>query len=445
LSPEQARSFARDVHCDVLITGAFLVNGGQLRLDTHWVSGRTGAALGSATQTSAMDEILPLIADTADRVHRELQLPDLAAPDAAAMFVVANPAAYRLYREAEERRSQWDAKSAIELYRQAAVLDPKSPMIPIGMAGAYSVLGREALAVEEASRAETLAARLPREQALQVTAAAETIRQQPRKAADAYRTLLALRPGSVEYRRQLIGALSGSGQIAEAQTAISDAQKQLGNQDEDPRFDSTVSDHYSLVGDWARSLAWAEKGIAEAKRRGSLIIYGRLLTTASQAHLHLKQYAEATSETQEALAMAKRFDDYSGELRALNRLGQIDVATGDLRQAEQVLNEALHLEQALGESQRKIHTLGALGDLAQKGGHSREALALYQEQLALATNFGYPDYIALAKLNVANAELQLGDRKAAEAGMRAVLALSRTVGDHDTESRAKKALAGLRQ
>ena len=152
--------------------------------------------------------------------------------------------------------------------------------------------------------------------------------------------------------------------------------------------DSIIADLYSARGSWTEALKWAEAGMTESQRRGALILYERLLTTASQANLYLKRYAAAEAQTRQALDLATRFDDASGRLRALNRMGQIDTAQGNLVAAENSLVAALAMERKFDQRQRQLHTLLNLSRLDEKRGDLRAASANALQARLLADALG---------------------------------------------------------
>jgi DNA-binding winged helix-turn-helix (wHTH) protein/tetratricopeptide (TPR) repeat protein len=454
LGPETLRRVCADLDCDEVVTGSYLVSGSvsgsatgsQVRLDTHLYDANTGALMGNYTYASPVDEVLPLIAETGQALRGTIGLaPESAASrEATSATVSKNREAYRLYLEGLERTRVWDSQGAIELLHRSIELDPDFPLAHLALSGALNVLGQEKRASEEAARAQALDGALSREEQLRIEAWRQNEDHQYAEAAATYKTLFTFYPNNLDYGMLLGSALRDAGRSQEAVAGLKLLIDRAGSSGQDPRLDSLIADCYSTLGDWPQSLAWAERGEQESERRGAKILYERVLTTDSQALYYLHQLQRALAKTEEALTLARQFNDYSGELRALNRIGQIDTALGKMAEARAALEQALAREESLGEVQREIHTLSALGQNLAQGGDARQALPIFERELSLAEAFGQPEFIAFAQLNVARAEIQLGDIRSGRKGLERALQEGAQIGDKEVVAEATKAMAGLR-
>ncbi|MGB8476115.1 MAG: protein kinase [Candidatus Acidiferrum sp.] len=142
-----AAQYARDVpdlqkigkesEVDVILTGALLSIGEQLRLTAQLVEVPSGTMLWSHTAQVTVKELLELHDDLVRRVVDAL-LPSLG-ESAHAMLQQdrpASPTVYRLYLQANEMSRQWDQlRAAIELYEECLKMDPS-------YAPAWARLGR---------------------------------------------------------------------------------------------------------------------------------------------------------------------------------------------------------------------------------------------------------------------------------------------------------------
>jgi DNA-binding winged helix-turn-helix (wHTH) protein/tetratricopeptide (TPR) repeat protein len=428
-----------NLDCDDLITGSYLVVGGSIRVDTHLVRASDGAVLGSDSQTETFDHLLPLIAANSQVVRREFGLPAEAAGEVESA-VSADPAAFALYSKGLEKMRLYDGPAAMKFFEGAIAADPAFPQAHMALSSALTVTGQNARAEQEARLAQSLAGNLPRRQRLVIEARCQQTENHFDEAAATFQTLATFYPEDREYVWMRSAMLEYAGHLAEAMDVLlpvlSRGQSAEGGAEQplDPRMYSQLADVYSEAGDWKNSLLWAQRGAQEARRRGATVLYERLLTTQSQAELYLHQIPLAESQTEQALELARQFDDRSGELRALNRMGQIETEQGKLPEARTLLEQALALETAEGELQRQIHTLSALGhNLANSGDHAA-AMAMFARELKLAKSFEQPNTTLGVELDIAREEADSGDRQAGLAHLATVQQRAHDLGDKELES-----------
>jgi DNA-binding winged helix-turn-helix (wHTH) protein/tetratricopeptide (TPR) repeat protein len=445
LSSDTLNRVCRNLDCDEVVSGSYLIVGGKVRLDTHLLNARTGAVLGNYTATMAENDILPLINQTSSvmRTTFGLRPGPAAVPETVQATVSSNPEAYRLYIEGMERLRGSDGRAAVDLLERAVALDPQFPLAHLQLSNAFTVLGQEDRASEEAHKAEALSGALSREAQLKIKARAESADRHFDEAAATYRSLVAFYPDNLDYATLLAAELSYGGHPQQGLDVLKPIVAQNTPAAHDPWRYSVVADCYSLLGDWPSSLAWATQGADEAQRRGAKVFYGRLLTSETQALLYMHQLPLALAKTEEALELAQQFNDYSGELRALNRQGQIETAMNRLPEAQAALEQALALEQRVGEVQREIRTLSALGSNMDKQGNRTGAMAMFQRELIAAQHFNQPDFTAEAEFDVARQQVRLGDLRSGRANLRTVVEEATHLGDKELGAEATNALAEM--
>ncbi|CAN5609751.1 hypothetical protein BH10ACI4_BH10ACI4_28490 [soil metagenome] len=439
---DQLKKLSEDLDCKAVVTGTYLVVGGRIRLNTRLLDVQTGASLSETSLEDTEEHLLPLIASAGSAVRSTFG-PHDAPSDGSALEAGAPiaPAAYQLYIEGLDKTREYDGKAATSLLLQAINLEPDFPLAHLALSDAYTMLGERAKASAEATKALALSKKLPREQQLNIQAQAERANHKFEQAAATYKLLYSFYPDNFDYGREYIAALdyAGHGDLALKEIRTLLARPEPGAHD--PRIYSVAADIYSALGDWPAALDWAERGEKESQRRNSGILYERMLTTASQALLYMHQLDPAKIKTEEALRLSRQYRDLSGELRALNRLGQIEIELGNLSASNAALESALALERSHGETQRQIHTLLALGQNYQRSGDAKRGLATLEEALSLATAFGQPEFITEAALRVAEAHSNMGDLKQAAAQLLQVRQDAIAIGDRELESQVLQAMA----
>jgi DNA-binding winged helix-turn-helix (wHTH) protein/tetratricopeptide (TPR) repeat protein len=358
--------------------------------------------------------------------------------------VSSNPEANRLYVEGMKLSQAFDGRGAADRLQRAVALDPNFALAHLELSGALTILGEQNRAIEEAQKAESLSASLPREQQLVIRARAAAAENRYDDAAATYRSLYTFAPDNTGYAMLMAANLSYAGHPRQALDSLQPILATDKTGTLDPRLYSVVADCYSLLGDWTSTLAWASKGVDESKRRGDTVLYGRMLTTRTQALFFTHQYDEALAETQQALEIARRFSDLSGELRALNRLAQIETALKKLPEARSMLEQALDLEERSGQVERKLQTLSSLGVVMQDLGHPSEARALFQQELATARDINQPDFVVKARLDLAREQILDGDLYGGQASLRRIVSDATRLNDAELQLEATKELRAAR-
>lgn len=138
-SPEtlDLQQLAREAEVDVVLTGALLTVGEQLRITTQLVELPSGTLLWSHSSQATTRELLELHDDLVRRVVDSV-LPSLTAQEHQSLQQdrPASPTVYQLYLQANEVGRQWqNLPAAIELYERCIGLDPS-------YAPAWARLGR---------------------------------------------------------------------------------------------------------------------------------------------------------------------------------------------------------------------------------------------------------------------------------------------------------------
>jgi len=445
LGPDTLQRLCTILDCDQVISGSYLVIGDQMRLDTHLRDAHSGIVVGNYTIIRPRTEMLELIEHTGASMRQTLGFSPASVENRQVLEanVSSNPEAYRLYVEGIKLAHNFDGHGALSLLQQSVKLDPNFPLAHLGMADAYTAQGELKNASTEAHIAEKLDSGLSREQQLRIQATAQMTDHQFDAAADTYRTLLSFYPDKLDYARLMAANRDYAGNPQLAVVLLKSVLQKNTPVAHDPVFYSDLADCYSAMGDWASSLEWSSKGAEEAKRRGASTLYERLLTTETQALFYMHRLPEALKGTQEARTIAHQFGDESGELRALNRLGQIETAMGDLPAAQAALEQALAQEQRTGTSYRSVHTLSDFGVLLDRQHQPERAMQAFQRELRLARDYGQPQYIAEAELDIAREKIHQGNTIAGEADLRHILSEAKQIGDREITAQAQEIISSI--
>ncbi len=441
--PETLRELGSDLNCDHAVVGAYLVKGNRIHLDLRVVNLLSGESEQESSFEQPEQALLPMLAAVGDRAASSLGITGDTSGQSRALTSGLNPAAYKLYAEGVARNRLYDFKGAINDLQQSTAADPTFPLAHLELSLAWTARGQEKQAAVEAERAVQLSSQLPREQQLVIQARTESVKHQYADAAETFRALYSFYPDNREYGRLLVQSLSTAGKNDQAVSITKELLDRGKGRGEEPLLDSVIADMYSNMGDWQRSLDWATRGADESRRRGATLLYERLLTTESQANVHMRRYPAAESQTREALALGRQLSDVSGELRALNRLGEIAIAQHKWKDGQEALLSALQIERTSDQAQRETHTLLTLSKLTQQSGDLKMA-GMYAEQAStLAKQLGLVEVVTETKLQHALLKAAGGEPIAARTLLAQVESEAGQIGDSYLLQQAHQARQSL--
>src|SRR5262249_34374837 len=151
--------------------------------------------------TGAEDDIFNLLRRPTDRLRQELGVPPVSTSEAVDVIALipANPDAARPYSEGLKKLNSFDAQGAISLLQKAVAAAPRHPMIRAYLAEAWSELGYDAKARDEAQKAFDLSANLSPEKRSLIEGRYREMTYKWDKAVEIYRTLWIRFPEQAEF------------------------------------------------------------------------------------------------------------------------------------------------------------------------------------------------------------------------------------------------------
>ncbi|MCI0623330.1 MAG: hypothetical protein L0387_17000 [Acidobacteria bacterium] len=228
---------------DIVVLGAYTAlgrqSGGRIRLDLRLQDTGAGETVGAVTETGTEAELLDLVARTGARLRQKLGVGEVSATEAAGVraSLPANLEAARLYSEGLAKLRLFDALAAQDLLKRAADADPKHPLAHSALASAWSALGHDGKAREEARKAFDLSANLPREERLSVEGRYREMLNEWGKAAEIYQSLFHFFPDNLEYGLRLASAQTSGGRGKEALVTTEMLRRFPPPAADDPRID----------------------------------------------------------------------------------------------------------------------------------------------------------------------------------------------------------------
>jgi eukaryotic-like serine/threonine-protein kinase len=428
LSRDTLSRLHKDLDSDLIVLGSYTAlgekSGTRIRLDLRLQDTVAGETIADVAVVGDEADLFDMVSQAGSRLREKLGV-EAVSPVEAVSIRASSPSnrdAARLYAEGLARLGVLDALEARDLLQRAIAADPKYSLAHSALAEAWSRLGYDKKAQQEAKQAYDLAANLSREDRLVVEGRYREIDHQYEKAIEVYRTLFTLFPDNVDYGIKLAWLQCRSGKGHDALATVESLRRLAPPASEDPRIDLEEGDAWDALGDPKRGTQSAARALEKARARGARLIQAQALQGqcwwfsflgqeqdavaacresreiyAGAGDLHgeataLRTWADALTATdapesirlyQQALALYRRIGSEGGVASVVNNLGLVYEAQGDLATAEKMHRQAVASFRLLENKKSQAEVTGNVADERMEQGDLRGALQLYQEQVQL--------------------------------------------------------------
>jgi tetratricopeptide (TPR) repeat protein len=183
----------------------------------------------------------------------------------------------------------------------------------------------------------------------------------------------------------------------------------------------------SELGDYAEAQKILSQAVPMARASGNQTVLSRALYGLGDVNWRLGKVDDSRVALDESLALARELGDLTRELFALNRLGVLYIQV-DLAQTERFLMEVHTRAVAAGNRERAMTALNNLGMVAYKRKDYSLARDNFEQALVLGRETGVQDMVTLGLLNMADADILLGNLSAARAELHEGLTYSLRLG-----------------
>lgn len=441
LSGETLGRLRDRLSADFVVTGAYLITGDRSRVDVVVQDTRSGETLTTFSESGTPDGLLATLENVGARLRSRLGAGE---PQERSTLSPSRPAsleAARLYSEGLASLRLFDAPRARDLLMQAAAVEPRNPRIHSSLAAAWSALGHDEAARQEALRAFELSAGLPSEERQAVEARYRETAHEWDTAVQLYRRLAEAFPDNLEHGLRLAAAQTAAGRGADAASTLARLRR-LPALAGDPRIDlaeavaAGLRSEYALQRDSARRAALRGTGL-----QARLLVAEARLEEGRALH-RLGEPPAAKEAFHQAQRLFEEAGDRRGAARALCALGEMK-ARQDAEGTRALYDQALGLQRAIGDAGGAAETVRLLGNLYYDARDDARAAAFFEESLAAMSRLhnrrGMADVLhAQGRLTV-----RQGDMDGARTLFERALALQRETGYEQSEAKTLQGLAFL--
>jgi tetratricopeptide (TPR) repeat protein len=433
LGPDTLSRVRTLLGADVVVLGSYLAvpaSAGQLQVNISLQDTRAGETMATLTAKGTTDDVLQIVSELGTQLRARLGVATEATSSSAVRSrMVTNSAALRLYAEGIAHLRAQEYLLARDTLAKAVDADPGSAQLHAALAEAWSALGYDARAREEAALAADRASGLGREERLAVQSRFHELTQQWEQAIEDYRTLFGFFPDNVDYGVSLAIVLTRAGRPAEALATIASLRQLPSPLREDVRIDLAEADAAHAISDFTREFAAgraaADRGLAQGAR--ALVAQGRL--AQAQARIRLGAPSDARQLLESARQLFHAAGDRSGEARALNRLANVAYEQGDYSEAKRQFQEAEKILRAVGNLRELAGVLNNVADTMMMLDELEPAERVFTDALGIAAERRDAVSEAFLRTNAGDLAYRRGRLTEAEASGRKGLELARGIGN----------------
>jgi len=431
-SRQTLKRIRQNLGSDDVVVGSFIPLGdGQLRLDVTLQDTLAGETLVSISEKGNETEIDNLVSRAGEKLRGRLGVAALSDAQSALVraSLPANPDAARLYALGLQKLRLSDALNARNLLEKAAALAPEHAPTHSALAEAWSTLGYQAKAKEQARRAVDLASTFSQEERLLIEGRLHELTGEPPQAMESYRTLWTLFPDRVDYGLLLIRAQIDGGRGSDAETTLSEIRKLSLSEADVARTDFAEAQIAHSLSDFKRCQLTADQAASRARAVGANLIVAEALRVEAMATERMGESEKALRLLNESRDLYNSAGFRQGAARTMLMAGDVSFDQGDLAKAKKQYEEVLAVFREIGDQKRIRSTVERIGNVYYAQGKLRESENYYNQALRIDRDFNDPGGLASDYGNLANAMDGLGELNGALKMQQLALATFNEIGD----------------
>jgi serine/threonine protein kinase/tetratricopeptide (TPR) repeat protein len=402
---------------DAVVLGSYVVvdsggNGGrQIRLDVRLQDTRAGDTATTVAETGSERQLFDLVSRVGRRLRRQLGVEEEGGADSgeARAALPASPEAARFYSEGIERLRLFDPVGARDLLARAVAAEPGNALSHSALATAWSALGYDARARDEARSAFDLAANLPREERLLIEGRYREVTQDWDRAIQTWWKLWSLFPDNLDYGLRLAAVQTAAGRVADALATTAALRTLPPPAGDDPRIDLAEAMAAGAGADFKRQQAAASRAAARGSVQGAPLLVAQARLLECRALRNLGQPDPALAACEEGRKLHEHAGDRAGVAEALTHAANVLYDRGDLPGAERLYEEALATYREIGNRGAEAGALNNIAVVLKSQGDLDRARQLYEQVLAISREIGSRGGEAYALNNLAGVLLRRGE------------------------------------
>lgn len=397
---------------DDVVLGSYVPLGnGLLRLDVRLQDAIAGETLASVSEKGNESEIDNLISKAGAELRAKLGVGALSDEQSAVVraSLPSNPEAARLYSQGLQKLRLFDARSARDSLEKATQLDPNHAPTHSALAEAWSILGYDAKAKEQAKQALSQSANVSREDRLLIEGRAHEVLTETAAAVESYRALYEFFPDNVDYGLFLIRAQVADGHGKDAEKTLAELRKLTVSDADAVRIDLADATIAYSLSDFKRELAMAERATRRGQAIGASLLVAQGLQHEAEALERMGDSKKTIELSNQARELYISAGDRRGAARQVLRVGDLLFDEGDYRGAKKQFEDSIPVFQEVGAAKSVRAARERIGNVYYATGKQAEAEKAYEQVLSYDQTINDPVALAGDYGNLANALDALGN------------------------------------
>jgi eukaryotic-like serine/threonine-protein kinase len=442
-SSDTIQKVRRSLNCDYVVSGHFFDSGkaagGRVQVDLQLLNAKNGELLATASERGTELALPELAARVGSTLRAKLGVPGISTSQSAELqaAVPSTPEATQLYFEGLGRLRNFDLLGAKDSLARATKADPNFSLAHAYLAEAWSQLGYDQKAREEAKTAFELSSHLGREDKTLVEARFREISSEWDKAGDLYRSLWTLYPENPEYALRATDVQIRAGKANDALKTVELLRKQPESISKDPRLDLKEAEAAESLSDLSKEKQAALRAAEGARAKGSRLLEAEALWRACAAMAFLGEAPAAQTACRQSIGLAQPVGDLRLVARGFTILGLIAATQGDPKQSLEQHRQALEFAGRIGSRRDITGALTNIGNVLASQGNLAGAQKSYQDALATAQEIDDRGQAITLLNNLATVSQTLGKFPVALRLYQQSLDDARTVQDKGSIARAQ--------
>ncbi len=421
---------------DLVVLGSYVESGADLRLDFRMQDAGAGDTVVSFSESGKSAELLDLISRTGADLRQKLAVAAITPAENSGILasLPSTRDAARLYAEGLEKLRVFDAPAAKDLLLKAVAADPNQALAHAALAAAWSALGYDAKAQEEAKSAFDRSGNLPRENRLAVEARYRQMTRDWPRTVEIYQTLWNFFPDNVDYGVMLANAQIGNGQGKQALETVSEMRKLPSPQSADARIDLAEARAAQALGDFKRQEQVGARAAEKARAQGARLVMAEALHSQGWGLERQSQLDAAAAIFKEAREVYGAVGDRRNEAVIVGMQANLLYDRGDFEGALKANRAALEVFRSIGAQRNVASSLNDIGNVQYENGKLEEAKRNYEESLQIYRELSDKPGVAGALGNLANVYDSMGELRSARRKQEETLQAFREIGDRRGEA-----------
>ena len=439
-SKETLTRIRQNLESDDVILGSYIPLGnGQLRVDLWLQDTAAGETLATISEKGSETQLDELANKVGAELRTKLGVRGFSAGEAAGVraSMPSNPSVARLYAEGLAKLRLADYLGARDLLQQAVAAEPGHALSHSALSAAWSGLGYQEKAREEARKAVDASEALSPEQRLWVEGNYRETTREFDKAVEIYQKLVAAAPDDIEYGLRLAAAQTSAGKGNDSLATLQALRNLPPPLKDDPRIDLTEAIAAESVSDFKRENTLASRAAETATADGARLLVGRARLIECSALEYLHDLKSAMSACEQAKTIYDSASNPSGTVTVLLNIGNILADQGELDRSTQVYEEALKIARRLGNRGGTAAALNNVATNLTDQGNLAAAAKMYQQALAIKREVGAKDEIGRTLYNLGNVLVAQGSLSEAENMFDESLKIYQEIGDREGMANAE--------